>query len=94
MTKGTVLSDNITIDDDFDLDKMIDSGQCFRPRRLEEGVYRFVTGEHTVDITDETLLKRVRRTPIRSRGFPCRVQRKSGTEYGIRISILIRITGR
>ena len=57
MTKGTVLSDNITIDDDFDLDKMIDSGQCFRPRRLEEGVYRFFTGEHTVDITDETLLK-------------------------------------
>ena len=56
MTKGTVLSDNITIDDDFDLDKMIDSGQCFRPRRLEEGVYRFVTGEHMVDITDETLL--------------------------------------
>ena len=46
----------IMIDDDFDLDKIIDSGQCFRPRRIEEGVYRFVSGEHTVDITDETLL--------------------------------------
>ena len=47
---------NITIDDDFDLDKIIDSGQCFRPRRIEEGVYRFVIGRHSVDIIDETLL--------------------------------------
>ena len=46
----------ITINDDFNLDKIIDSGQCFRPHRIEEGVYRFVTGEHTVEIADETLL--------------------------------------
>ena len=44
----------ITIDDDFDLDKIIDSGQCFRPCRIEEGVYRFITGEHKVEIVDET----------------------------------------
>ena len=45
---------NITIDDDFDLDKIIDSGQCFRPRRIEDGVYSFITGEHKVEIVDET----------------------------------------
>ena len=44
----------ITINDDFDLDKIIDSGQCFRPHRIEEGVYRFVSGNYTVDIVDET----------------------------------------
>ncbi len=41
----------ITIDDDLDLDKIIDSGQCFRPCRISEGVYRFVTGAHVVEIT-------------------------------------------
>ena len=46
----------ITIDDDFDLDKIIGSGQCFRPRRTDDGVYVFTTGDHTVQITDETLL--------------------------------------
>ncbi len=44
----------ITIEDDFDLDKIIASGQCFRPRKIEEGVYRFVTGEHSVDIAYDT----------------------------------------
>ena len=56
MGKGTVLSEKITVDDDLDLGKIIDSGQCFRPKRIEKGVYRFVTGTHTVDITDNTLL--------------------------------------
>ena len=56
MGKGTVLSEKITVDDDLDLDKIIDSGQCFRPKRIEKGVYRFVTGTHTVDITDNTLM--------------------------------------
>ena len=46
----------ITIEDDFDLDKIIGSGQCFRPRRIEDGVYRFITCGHLVDIVDETLL--------------------------------------
>lgn len=44
----------ITIDDDFDLDKIISSGQCFRPAKIEEKTYRFITGRHTVDIKDET----------------------------------------
>ncbi len=57
MTKGTPVLNNITIDDDLDLDRIIASGQCFRPRKLEEGVYRFVTGDHAVDITDETLIE-------------------------------------
>ena len=39
----------ITIDDDFDLDKIIDSGQCFRPSRTGD-TYRFVTGENLVEI--------------------------------------------
>ena len=42
----------ITIDDDFDLDKIIDSGQCFRPRKISEDTYRFVTGQSSVEITD------------------------------------------
>ncbi len=49
------MSNKIAIDDDFDLDKMIDSGQCFRPHRIKEATYRFVTGDHSVDIVDETL---------------------------------------
>jgi N-glycosylase/DNA lyase len=31
----------ITIHDDFDLDKIIGCGQCFRPRRLADGTYLF-----------------------------------------------------
>ena len=42
----------ITIDDDFDLDKIIDSGQCFRPSRTGD-IYRFVTGENLVEIRYE-----------------------------------------
>ncbi len=36
----------ISIQDDFDLDKIIDCGQCFRAKKMDDGVYRFVTGEH------------------------------------------------
>ena len=35
----------IKISDDFDLKKIVDSGQCFRPREIEPGVYRFICGE-------------------------------------------------
>lgn len=42
----------ITIDDDFDLDKIIASGQCFRPRKISDDTYRFVTGQSSVEITD------------------------------------------
>ncbi len=44
----------ITIDDDLDLDKIINSGQCFRPKKTGDRSYTFITGEHTVDITDVT----------------------------------------
>ena len=56
MTKGTVLFDNfsVTIDDDLDLGKIIDSGQCFRPKRTGDNEFLFVTGDHRVTITDKT----------------------------------------
>ena len=44
----------VTIEDDFDLDKIIDSGQCFRPRRTDNGTYIFVTGEYKIEISDLT----------------------------------------
>lgn len=46
----------ITIEDEIDLEKIIDSGQCFRPFRIADGVYRFVTGQNVIEIKDETLL--------------------------------------
>ena len=44
----------LKINDDLDLDKIIDSGQCFRPHRTGSGTYRFISGGRLVDITDET----------------------------------------
>lgn len=38
------------IADDFDLEKIASCGQCFRVRRFEGGIYRFVTGEHVLYI--------------------------------------------
>ena len=35
----------IKIGDDFDLKKIVDSGQCFRPREISNGVFRFIYGE-------------------------------------------------
>lgn len=35
----------VKISDDFDLEKIVYSGQCFRPRKLSDGSYLFVTGE-------------------------------------------------
>lgn len=57
MSEGTVLFDNILIDDDFDLGKIIDSGQCFRPCRIADNTYGFVTGEHRVTIKDVSACK-------------------------------------
>ncbi len=34
----------VTIQDDFDLAKIMDSGQCFRVKKLEDESYRFITG--------------------------------------------------
>ena len=35
----------ISIQDEFDLEKTVYSGQCFRPRRLSDGSYLFITGD-------------------------------------------------
>ena len=40
----------ITVTDDFNLDKIIKSGQCFRAEKLVDGKYRFITGKHMVHI--------------------------------------------
>ena len=39
----------IKITDDFDLDKIIESGQCFRPRKIQDR-YRFITQNHVLYI--------------------------------------------
>ncbi|MDO5328903.1 MAG: DNA glycosylase [Coriobacteriia bacterium] len=45
-----MLAKEITIKDNFDLDMIIDSGQCFRARLLENGYYRFVSGKNVLYI--------------------------------------------
>ena len=40
----------IQIKDDFDLEKIAVSGQCFRVRQFEDGTFRFITGEHVIYI--------------------------------------------
>lgn len=42
----------IEIEDDFDLQKIALSGQCFRVRQFDNGIYRFVTGDSCVYIKD------------------------------------------
>ncbi|MBQ7705503.1 MAG: DNA-3-methyladenine glycosylase 2 family protein [Selenomonadaceae bacterium] len=47
----------VTIEDDFDLKKIADSGQCFRAKEVSPGVFRFITLDHVIDmekIEDET----------------------------------------
>ena len=47
----------ITIKDDFDLAKIADSGQCFRVVRIQDELYRFITGDNILyvrQIADET----------------------------------------
>ena len=45
----------VRIEDDFDLEKIANSGQCFRVRRFEDGTYRFVTGSNIlyISLTDK-----------------------------------------
>ena len=38
----------VTIKDDFDLEKIIESGQCFRGKSLEDGSYRFISGDSAI----------------------------------------------
>lgn len=40
----------IKINDDFDLYKIAKSGQCFRVHQMEDGRFRFITGNHVVYI--------------------------------------------
>ena len=49
----------IRIADDFDLKKIVDSGQCFRPKEIEAGVFRFIVGENILHISkrDEDLFE-------------------------------------
>ena len=42
----------IRISDDFDLKKIIDSGQCFRPKETEAGLFRFIIGDHILYIRE------------------------------------------
>ena len=41
----------IRIADDFDLKKIVDSGQCFRPKEISSGVFRFIVGEKILHIS-------------------------------------------
>ncbi len=40
----------ITINDDFNLDKIANCGQCFRAKDIKDGVYRFITKSNVVYI--------------------------------------------
>ena len=40
----------VNIEDDFDLEKIADSGQVFRAREVSPGVFRFITLDHTIDM--------------------------------------------
>lgn len=44
------MSTDIKITDDFDLQKIADSGQCFRVRAFPDGTYRFITGRQILYI--------------------------------------------
>jgi len=41
----------IKINDDFDIKKIVDSGQCFRPKEISSGVFRFIVGENILHIS-------------------------------------------
>lgn len=42
----------IEIKDDFDLEKISLSGQCFRVRKFDNGIYRFITGDNIIYIQE------------------------------------------
>lgn len=44
----------IQIEDSFDLQKIIDSGQCFRPFKLNDRTYRFIYQDSILDISPLT----------------------------------------
>lgn len=42
----------VEIQDDFNLEKISQSGQCFRVRKFEDGVYRFISGDDVIYIQE------------------------------------------
>ena len=42
----------IRISDDFDLKKIVDCGQCFRPKEISAGTFRFIVGEKILHISE------------------------------------------
>lgn len=42
----------VTISDDFDLGKITSSGQCFRAKKLQDGSFRFITGNNVLYIAN------------------------------------------
>ena len=40
----------VSISDDFDLQKIADSGQCFRVKKFRDGMFRFITGSEALYI--------------------------------------------
>lgn len=42
----------IEIQDDFDLEKTASCGQCFRAKPLDDGFFRFVSGDHVIYIKE------------------------------------------
>ena len=42
----------VEIQDDFDLEKIALSGQCFRVGRLQDGAYRFISGDEVIYIRE------------------------------------------
>ena len=46
-----MLTNSVNISDDFDLEKLRISGQCFRIKLLPDGVYRFIKGGHVLDMS-------------------------------------------
>ena len=52
----------VAIQDDFDLDKIIESGQCFRPQKLSDGRYRFLSGSALLYLTPHEKVKHLLHT--------------------------------
>ena len=46
----------VEIQDDFDLEKIALSGQCFRVGRLQDGAYRFISGDEVIYIRETYVL--------------------------------------
>lgn len=42
----------IEIRDDFDLEKIASCGQCFRAKSLDDGLFRFILGDHVIYIKE------------------------------------------